>query len=229
MEPLLIGMILALLLAVLVLGLMLRASKGRAKPNVSIQSSIEHVRAIGHLSVFKVFTKEIVTATDHSWGEFGQRYLGWVLSGKKMAMIFEFEIDFRYDLRSSQFAVQQTARDVVDVSMPPCQIEAHVRTIHFYDEQRSKLLPWLLPDLLNGFFQDGFSERDRNKLVTDAKAHAEGQARRMIDSFAAEVQASAKSTLEPIFRSLGASAVRFEFVKEAHPKLLVSYAEQVAA
>lgn len=229
METLLLGMILALVLAVAVLGWMLRAGKGKSAPNVSIQSSIEHVRAIGHLSVFKVFTKEIVTATDHSWGEFGKRYLGWVLSGKKMAMVFEFEIDFRYDLRGADFAVQQTARDVVDVSMPPCLIEAHVRNIHFYDEQRSKLLPWLLPDLLNGFFHDGFSEQDRNKLVADAKSHAETQARKMIDGFQAEVQASAKATLEPIFRSLGAKSVRFEFVKEAKPKLLVRYAEQVAA
>jgi hypothetical protein len=229
METLLLAMILPLAVAVVVLALMLRASKEKSASHVSIQSSIEHVRAIGHLSVFKVFTKEIVTATDHSWGEFGKRYLGWVLSGKKMAMIFEFEIDFRYDLRSAEFAVQQTARDVVDVSMPPCLIEAHVRHIHFYDEQRSKLLPWLLPDLLNGFFHDGFSEQDRNKLVSDAKAHAETQARRMIDGFQAEVQASAKATLEPIFRSLGANAVRFGFVKEARPKLLVSYVEQVAA
>jgi Fe-S cluster assembly iron-binding protein IscA len=72
--------------------------------------SLEGMRAVGELSVFKAITKEIVTETDYSFGEFGRKYLRWAFSQKKLAMIFEFQIDFRYDLRSSQFVIQNDAR-----------------------------------------------------------------------------------------------------------------------
>ena len=70
--------------------------------------SLEGMRAVGELSVFKVITKEIVTETDYSFGEFGRKYLRWAFTQKKLAMIFEFQIDFRYDLRSPQFSIAMT-------------------------------------------------------------------------------------------------------------------------
>jgi len=57
-----------------------------------IYSSIEELRAIGKLSVFKAVTKEIITETDHTFGEFGRKYLKWAFSKKKLAMVFEFEV-----------------------------------------------------------------------------------------------------------------------------------------
>ena len=75
--------------------LWLKLRKNKPAREIRVLSTIEQLRAIGQLSAYKVMTKEIVTETDHSWGEFGRRYLNWVLSDKKMAMIFEFVIDFR--------------------------------------------------------------------------------------------------------------------------------------
>jgi hypothetical protein len=203
----------------------------RNKPaqEIRIFSSIEKLRAIGQLSVYKVLTKEIVTETDHTWGEFGTRYLSWVLSGKKMAMIFEFEIDFRFNLQSPRFEIKETGENAYAISMPPCDYEVHIRDIRFYDEQGTKLLPWLLPDLLNGFITGGFSEEDKNKLVDAAKGHAEKQALELINNIQSEVQKSAKSTLESISRAFGATDIEFKFPVQTATELEVEVAESIAS
>ena len=96
-----------LLIALLVIVFMLYKKRGE-RNNVSVHSSIGELKAIGVLNVFKVVTKEIVTEDDHSWGDIGKKYLSFILSNKKMAMIFEFEIDFGYDLQRKDFEIVQT-------------------------------------------------------------------------------------------------------------------------
>ncbi|VGO20900.1 DUF4230 domain-containing protein [Pontiella sulfatireligans] len=228
MNEFLIGMVVAL---VVVGGLWfwLKLKKNRPAKEIRIFSSIERLRAIGQLSVYKVLTKEIVTETDHTWGEFGNRYLGWVLSRKKMAMIFEFEIDFRFNLQSPLFEIKETGEAAYSITMPPCDYEVHIRDIRFYDEQGSKLLPWLLPDLLNGFISDGFSEDDKNKLVDAAKGHAEKQALELINNIQSEVQKSAKTTLESISRAFGAESVEFSFSTPTAIEVEVAVSEKLAA
>ena len=208
------GLIAGFLIAMLLTGLFrLWRSKRRGGSGgraTVIHNSIQQLRAIGQLSVFKVLTKEIVTEIDHSWGEIGRKYLSWVLSGKKMAMIFEFEIDFQYDLRSPDFKI--TAEDGVYVlRMPACIHKTSIRDIHFYDEQKSKLIPWLLPDLINSIFGDGFTEQDRNRLKDAARHAAEAQASTMIAGLGSEVEQSAEQTLRALARSFGADEIRFEF------------------
>ncbi len=46
--------------------------------------SLERLRAVGELSVFKAITKEIVTETDYSFGEFSRKYLRWAFSQKSL-------------------------------------------------------------------------------------------------------------------------------------------------
>lgn len=177
----------------------------------AVQAGLSYMRSIGHLSVFKVITKEIVTELDHSWGDFGKKYLSWVFTERKMAMVFEIEIDFRYDLRSPDFQI--TARDAggYDVFMPPCHFDTHIRDIRFYDEQQSKLLPWLLPDLLNTFFSGRFSEEDKNRLVAAAKSHAQEQADQLIDNIRPDFENSARQTLQSIARAFGVTDLDFQF------------------
>jgi hypothetical protein len=228
MNEFLAGMVLALAL-VLILWVWRKGRKSGSSREVQIFSSIEQLRAIGQLSVYKVMTKEIVTETDHTWGEFGTRYLGWVLSGKKMAMIFEFEIDFRYNLQSPLFEINDRGMDAYEVVMPPCDYGVHIRDIRFYDEQGSKLLPWLLPDLLNGFLSGGFSEEDKNKLVDAAKGHAEKQALDLINNMQSEVQKSAKSTLESISHAFGAKDIEFRFAMQTATSVDVAVSDELAA
>lgn len=218
--------VILLLVAAIIFGLHLLRREKASK--VTIHASIEQMRSIGQLSSFKVITKEIVTETDHSWGTFGSKYLSWVLSNKKMAMIFEFAIDFRYDLRSDDFGISDAGFGTFRIQMPPCQHEVQIRDIQFYDEQRSKLLPWLLPDLLNGFLLDGFSEDHRNRLVMAAKAHAEQQARELIESYESEVQSSARSTLRSLGKAFGAETLEFEFAQPSSPAVSVAYADKLA-
>ncbi len=227
MNEFLIGMLVALIIGIVVwIALMKKRKPGK---ELRVFSSIEQLRSIGQLSVYKVLTKEIVTETDHSWGEVGSRYLSWVLSNKKMAMIFEFAIDFRYNLQSPQFKIRESGADQYSILMPPCDYEVHIRDIRFYDEQGSKLFPWLLPDLLNGFLGGGFSEEDKNKLVNAAKNHAEQQALELINNIQSEVQKSAKTTLESISRAFGAVDIEFEFSSKRATEVEVEVSDQIAS
>lgn len=176
--------------------------------------SLEGMRAVGELSVFKAITKEIVTETDYSFGEFGRKYLRWAFSQKKLAMIFEFQIDFRYDLRSPDFRIEGAGDDAgrsARLHLPPVKAEISVRSLRFYDEQRSKLMPWLLPDLLNGAFGPGFTEEDKNRLLEGAAAHAKSHAQALIEQLRPEVEASARATLIPLAQALGARNAQLSF------------------
>jgi len=228
MNEFLIGIVVALVVVGAV-WFWLKLKRSKPAKEIHVFSSIEQLRAIGQLSVYKVLTKEIVTETDHTWGEIGSRYLSWVLSNKKMAMIFEFAIDFRYNLQSPLFDIAEMGGSAYAITMPPCDYEVHIRDIRFYDEQGSKLLPWLLPDLLNGFLSNGFSEDDKNKLVDAAKGHAEKQALELINNIQSEVQKSATSTLESISRAFGVENIEFKFTTKTATEVEVAVSENLAA
>lgn len=212
METFLIGALAGLICAaILAIALRRRGKKGPRGRDVHIHASIEELRSVGELVVFKMITKEIVTAADHWFGEFGKRYLTWLLSNKKMAMIFEFEIDFRYDLRSNQFVIEPAGGGSFRLRMPKCFYQTHIRDVYFYDEQSSKLLPWLIPDLLNRAFGPGFSESDKNRLKEEAKQQAGIMARDFVERMRSEVQGSAKKTLETLGKAFGAESVTVDF------------------
>ncbi len=199
--------------AAIVVALVLRKRGKTSGPrgDVHIHPSIEQLRSVGELVVFKMITKEIVTAADHWFGQWGKRYFTWLLSEKKMAMIFEFEIDFRYDLRSRDFVIEQTGEGEYRLGMPKCFYDIHIRDVSFYDEQSSKLLPWLIPDLLNRAFGPGFSESDKNMLKEEAKQQAAHIAGDFVDKLRSEVQGSARQTLETLGKALGAESVTVDF------------------
>jgi hypothetical protein len=188
-----------------------RSRKGGKVSTVAVYSSIEELRSVGELVVFKIVTKEIVTAAEHWFGEMGRKYFSWLVSTKKMAMIFEFDIDFKYDLRSPEFVIEQQGDGSYLFKMPKCFYETHIRDINFYDEQNTKFLPWLLPDLLNKAFGMGFDEADRNRLKEEAKQQASRLAKAVVDKMRSEVQVSARQTLEVLARGLGAKQVAIDF------------------
>lgn len=228
MMSMFIGILLAVVL-ILAIGVIFLLMRKPGEPRITVHSGIEHMKSIGQLSVFKVVTKEIVTEIDHTWGDFGEKYLSWIVSGKKMAIIFEFEIDFRYDLRHPEFQITPGVDNSYLIKMPPCFFDAHIRDIRFYDEQRSRFMPWLLPELLNGFLSGGFSESDKNKLVTAAKNHAAKQAVELIGSIQSEVENSAKTTLESISKALGARETTFEFPRQGDVDLEIKMAGKLVA
>jgi len=206
------GFIVCLLLALAVL-LVFRRRRWSG-PRVNIHSSVEEMKAIGELHVFKVVTKEIVTEKDHVFGASGTKYFEWLLSSKKMAMIFEFDISFSYNLKEASFDILALGAGGYRLRMPPCRYDIHIKDIEFYDEQRAKLLPLLLPDFINKIFSAGFGEEERNALKDAAKEQAEVLARQMVGRLASDVRASAETTLRSIAKSFGAEQVEFEYSED---------------
>jgi uncharacterized protein YbjQ (UPF0145 family) len=193
-----------------VLWLTLRSRRpGGARPH--IHASIEELRSVGELVVFKIITKEIVTTAEHWFGEWGKKYFQWLASTRKMAMIFEFEIDFRYNLRSSGFVVESLGLKKYRLKMPKCFYQIHIRDISFYDEQNARFLPWLVPDLLNRAFGSGFSEEDKNHLKEEARLQAGRMADEFVSKMQSEVQNSAKQTMEALAKAFGAESVVIDF------------------
>ncbi len=178
---------------------------------VSMDAGIERIQEIGELSVLRVMTKEIVTATDHDWGEIGSRYLRFIMTEKRMAMVFAFEIDCRYDLRSADFRVERDAAGAVTVRMPSCTCAVRLADVQFYDEQNGKLLPWLLPGLVNEFFSRGFDSQAKNQLKNAARAEAEARARSVVRDLRGPIEQSARDTLSAVLRGAGARVVSFDF------------------
>ena len=185
----------------------------RSKKQIAVEthSSLLEMRSVGELVVFKVVTKEIVTASTHWLGEFGKNFLSWFISGKKMAMIFEFGIDFKYDLRSKDFVIDEQPDGKVKLKMPRCDYQTYIRDISFYDEQNAKLLPGLLPDVVGKLFGGGFSEEDKNKLKEVARKQADVLAMTMVERMESEVQLSAEQTLEALARGFGAKRIDVDF------------------
>jgi hypothetical protein len=178
-----------------------------------IQIFLENLKSIGELVVFKAFTKEIVTAADHWLNEFGKKYLTWLISNKKMAMVFAFEISFWYDLRSPDFDVTDAGLGKYIIKMPKCLYDISIKDISFYDEQRAKVLPWLFPGLLAEALGRGPSEEDRNRLKDEALKQASNMAEQLIQRLSSEIEKSAQQTMEMLAKSFGATTVILDFSK----------------
>lgn len=212
MGEVLTGAILGFAIAAALLFAWRKKTKTKEEKTKSrIYSSIEDLRSVGELVVFKIVTKEIVTATEHWFGEWGTKYLQWLASTKKMALIFEFDINFRYDLKSQGFVIQAEGGGKYRLRMPKCFYDIYIRDINFYDEQNAKFLPWLVPDLLNRAFGTGFDESTKNRLKEEAKQQAGRMAKDFVEKMQSEVQASAKQTLEVLGKSFGAESVVVDF------------------
>jgi len=179
--------------------------------NIDIYSAVEKFRSVGELVVFKIVTKEIITASDHWFGEIGKKYFRWLASNKKMAMIFQFDIDFKYNLHSPEFNIESTGDGTYHLKMPKCLYEPHIKDISFYDEQGAKLLPWLLPHLLTNALSDGLNEETKNRLIVEAKTQASQMAHELVKKIQSEVQKSAIQTLEVLAKGFGARQITVDF------------------
>ena len=201
----------------------LKRNKKKGPADVAFYSTIEKMESLGTLNVYKVVTKEIVTASDHIFGNFGEKYLRWLISKKKLAMIFTFDIDFSYNLKDSQFGIEELGEGRYLFKMPACRYSLSIKDISFYDEQNGKLLPWLLPDLISGVFSDGFNENDRNALIKEAKKQVSAIANGMMIELLPDVQKSARITLEQIAYALNAMSIQFDFSDSPTVENVISY------
>jgi len=194
---------------------------GSAAREVDAHFSLEELRQVGELTVLKAVTKEIVTAKDHAFGKVGAKYLQWLVTSRKMAMIFAFDIDFRYDLRSAEFRAEVLPDGRARITMPPMEPRILIRDISFYDEQAGKILPLLVPEVVSNLLGGGFSEEERNRLLEDARAEAEKLAKRLARSLQGEARSSAEETLKLLAKGLGAGETEVLFApsKDSEPEV----------
>ena len=208
------------------------ARRGRKKekaPSTQImyESFITSMKAVGELNVFRIMTKEVITASDHWFGEFGKKYLHWLLSSKRITLVIEFDVNFRYDLTDPAFGIERTGDMAFHFTMPPCQHEVMVRNMRIHSEDKTELLPWLMPDLLGRFFTGGFSVEAKNKLIAETREQAIVFAGDLVGKATGEAQRSAANTLTMLAQGLGAWRVDFDFTTggEFHPRVDTSRLE----
>jgi hypothetical protein len=176
-------------------------------------SFVENMKSVGELVVFKAFTKEIVTAAKHWFGDLGKRYLTWLVSNKKMAIVFEFELNFWYDLKSPDFTVTDAGERTFNIKMPQCLYDISIKRISLYDQQKARLLPWLLPGLVSEFFGTSFNEEEHNRLMDEALKQASLMADQLINRLSSEIEKSARQNMETLAKSFGAKSVLLDFSK----------------
>jgi len=232
MESFLIGLVLGLAGAFFAFW-SLRRSRPRkpGSPRVQIQSFVTSLRAVGELSVFRVRTKEIITASDHWFGEFGKKYLTWLISNKQMTMIFEFEVDFRYNLLSSDLSVTRLPDGTFHIKLPSSLHDVRILDMLLHSEGKTELLPWLMPDLIGRFFTGGFSVEAKNNLIAEARDEARRLAGGLVAAAEDDAQVSARKTFEMLARGFGAERIAVEFAPATRfqPRVDTSRIEQLAA
>ncbi len=192
-----------------------RRGRGGGRKNspqiMTRESFITSMRAVGELSVFRIMTKEVITASDHWLGEFGQKYLNWLLSSQRITLVIEFDVDFRYDLTDPRFAITAKAGGF-HVVLPPCRHEILIRDMRIHSEDKTELLPWLMPDLLGRFITGGFSVEAKNKLIQETRQQARGLAGDLVGKAGLEAQKSATRTLTMLAQGLGVDQVEIDFL-----------------
>ncbi len=200
--------------ALIVLFVLLRMGRGKlfgSDSSVTIHQTIERMRAVGELVAFKVISRSIVTAESHPFGSFGKSWLTMFVSSKKMSVILEYHVDFKFDLRDPGFEIASRGADF-GVKMPPCKYDIHVRDIKLYDEQAARVFPILLGDIAEGL-GPGFSIEEKNRLIAEARTQVEQQALELSDELQSEVRSSATRTLTSIARGFGVEHIEVEFTE----------------
>jgi hypothetical protein len=227
LENLFFGFISGVVLVAVSIGVWKFARRGRNKATNKVAETITHesfitsMQAVGELSVFRIMTKEVITASDHWFGEFGRKYLNWLLSSQRITLVIEFDVDFRYDLNSPDFRIVDDGDDTYHVKMPPCRHDVLIRDMRIHSEDKSELLPWLMPEVIGRVFTGGFSVDAKNKLIQETRVQATHLAGDLVKRTTGEAQKSAAQTLSMLAQGLGAAKVDFDFTQTSafHPEV----------
>ena len=170
-----------------------------------------YLASIGELRVYRAYMKEIVTSVDHVWGDIGKKYFSWMLSEKKLAMVFEFEVDFVYNLLSKDFKVFDDINGV-SIKMPRCKYDVKIKDFYFYDEQGTRLK--ILPEFLSSIFDGGVSEDEKNELVKMAIKQVEEISKKVAMDIQSDVDRTTKETINNLLLGLSKRIDSFNFYEK---------------
>ena len=191
-----------------VLGFIWYQKKNKTKSNPVKFNVGSYLTRIGELRVYRAYMKEIVTSVDHVWGEIGKKYFSWMLSEKKLAMVFEFEVDFVYNLFSKNFKVEQN-QNGLSVTMPRCKYDVKIKDFYFYDEQGTRLK--ILPEFLSSIFDGGVSEDEKNELVKMAIQQVEEIAKKVAKNIQSDVDKTTRATINNLIMGFNEHIDSFKF------------------
>ena len=191
-----------------VLGFIWYQKKNKTKSNPVKFNVGSYLTRIGELRVYRAYMKEIVTSVDHVWGEIGKKYFSWMLSEKKLAMVFEFEVDFVYNLFSKDFKVEQN-QSGLSVTMPRCKYDVKIKDFYFYDEQGTRLK--ILPEFLSSIFDGGVSEDEKNELVKMAIQQVEEIAKKVAKNIQSDVDKTTRATINNLIMGFNEHIDSFRF------------------
>ena len=191
-----------------VLGFIWYQKKNKTKSNPVKFNVGSYLTRIGELRVYRAYMKEIVTSVDHVWGEIGKKYFSWMLSEKKLAMVFEFEVDFVYNLFSKDFKVEQN-QSGLSVTMPRCKYDVKIKDFYFYDEQGTRLK--ILPEFLSSIFDGGVSEDEKNELVKMAIQQVEEIAKKVAKNIQSDVDKTTRATINNLIIGFNEHIDSFKF------------------
>ena len=191
-----------------VLGFIWYQKKNKTK-SIPVKFNVgSYLTRIGELRVYRAYMKEIVTSVDHVWGEIGKKYFSWMLSEKKLAMVFEFEVDFVYNLFSKDFKVEQN-QSGLSVTMPRCKYDVKIKDFYFYDEQGTRLK--ILPEFLSSIFDGGVSEDEKNELVKMAIQQVEEIAKKVAKNIQSDVDKTTRATINNLIMGFNEHIDSFQF------------------
>ena len=190
------------------LGFIWYQKKNKTKSNPVKFNVGSYLTRIGELRVYRAYMKEIVTSVDHVWGEIGKKYFSWMLSEKKLAMVFEFEVDFVYNLFSKDFKVEQNQSGLT-VKMPRCKYDVKIKDFYFYDEQGTRFK--ILPEFLSSIFDGGVSEEEKNELVKMAIKQVEEISKKVAKNIQTDVDKTTRVTINNLIMGFNEHIDSFKF------------------
>jgi len=163
---------------------------------------VDSIREVGDLIALAAVFKDVGAHTDKPT---------WWVSKRKLLVICEFEMQYRFDLR--RVSVQQRGHQQV-LCLPPCHIKTFYRDIMFYDEQDGRVLPWL-PVIEALLPRVRITVEDRNEFIRNAKENAQRAAQSRENALLAKAEDFATQTLASLIRALGQEG---NVVVEAAPR-----------
>lgn len=198
------------------------------KRRTLVHSCLDSFRSLGKLLVFKIVSKEIVTVEEKAFeGIIGKILPDWIFTRRRIIMIFEFSMNFSYDLRDPVFTISEDEESAFTITMPVPSCDVALKDLSFYDEQKSKFLPIFLPDIINGPLGRSFTVDEKNRLFSEAMKMVNNNAYELLDKYQDDVRASARHTLEGIARSFGAVKADIRFT-EAEASIEARFNGEVA-
>jgi hypothetical protein len=166
------------------------------------RSVVESIKEVGDLVALAAVFKDVGSHTDQQ---------SWWVSQRKLLVICEFEMQYRFDLR--RVTVEHRGQQQV-VRLPPCHIKTFYKDIMFYDEQEGRVLHWV-PVIESILPRLRISVEERNEFIAKAKENAQKAARGDDAALLAKAEDFAIKTLQSLIRALDLDG---DVVVEAAPR-----------